>query len=562
MNTKRSLTKTLALPGLVTTFAMVLLLMTGLPASAAPVPWNISSGDLVISSGGDYAVTGSTTSHTIAVNTADAVTITLSSVSIDVSASSGRSALDSGGNVTLLLSGATTLKSGANAPGIRVTAGEQLTVNNAASSAGSLSAYGGSSGAGIGGGNAEGGGAVSIVGGAVTATGGVTGAGIGGGSGGAGGSVSISGGSVTARSQGWAAGIGGGYLKDGGAVTISGGTVTVAGGDYSAGIGGAYAGDAGGFVTITGGTVTVNGGVFGAGIGGGYGGDGGDVVITGGSIKAYGGSAGSNIGAGNLGAYGGTLTNGFGLVALRTIAGAVAPVDPMPVSFLIPVTGPGYAYDYVYAGAGHGGGDTNLYFYLPPGSLPALSGPSGLTATAVSSTQIGLTWVDNDTAEQGFKIERSAGVGSTVFSQIATVGANVTSFSNTGLTASTSYNYRVRAYNTDGESGYSNTAGATTPAAAAVPNAPSKLTAAAVSKSQINLAWADNAGNETGFIIERAKGSTGTDFTRIATVGANVTRYSNTGLAANTAYRYRVYAYNAGGTSGYSNIASAKTPRR
>ena len=81
-------------------------------------------------------------------------------------------------------------------------------------------------------------------------------------------------------------------------------------------------------------------------------------------------------------------------------------------------------------------------------------------------------------------------------------------------------------------------------------------------KSQINLAWADNAGNETGFIIERAKGSTGTDFTRIATVGANVTRYSSTGLTANTAYRYRIYAYNASGASGYSNIASAKTPRR
>ncbi len=197
-----------------------------------------------------------------------------------------------------------------------------------------------------------------------------------------------------------------------------------------------------------------------------------------------------------------------------------------------------------------------------PVRLPALSGPTGLAATAVSSTQIRLTWIDNDTAEQGFKIERSAGVGSTDFSQIATVGANVTSFSNTGLTASTSYSYRVRAYNTDGESGYSNTASAATPPAAGVPNAPSNLTATAVSRSQIDLAWADNAGNETGFIIERGKGSSGTDFTRIATVGANVTRYSNSGLAANTAYRYRVYAYNASGTSGYSNIAGAKTPRR
>jgi hypothetical protein len=562
MNTRRSLTKTLALPALVTTFAVVLLLMTGLPAAAAPAPWNISSGDLVISSGGDYAVTGSTTSHTIAVTTADAVTITLNTVSIDVSAVSGKSALDSGGNVTLLLSGANTLKSGANAPGIRVTGGERLTVGNAASSAGSLSASGGSSGAGIGGGNSEAGGVVTVAGGAVTATGGVTGAGIGGGSGGAGGSVSISDGSVTARSQGWGAGIGGGYLKDGGAVTISGGAVTVSGGDYSAGIGGAYAGDAGGIVTITGGTVTVSGGVFGAGIGGGYGGDGGDVVIRGGSIKAYGGSAGSNIGAGNLGAYAGTLTNGFGPVALRTIVGAVAPVDPTPVSFLIPVTGPGYGYDYVYTGAGHGGGDTNLYFFLPPGTLPALSGPTGLAATAVSSTQIRLTWIDNDGAEQGFKIERSVGAGSTVFSQIATVGANVTSFSNAGLTASTSYSYRVRAYDADGDSGYSNTAGAVTPAAAAPPDAPSKLTATAVSKSQIDLAWADNAGNETGFIIERGQGATGTDFTRIATVGANVTRYSSTGLKANTAYRYRVYAYNPSGPSGYSNVAGAMTLRR
>jgi predicted phage tail protein len=185
-----------------------------------------------------------------------------------------------------------------------------------------------------------------------------------------------------------------------------------------------------------------------------------------------------------------------------------------------------------------------------------------LAATAVSSTQIRLTWVDNDTAEQGFKIERSAGVGSTDFSQIATVGANVTSFSNTGLTASTSYSYRVRAYNADGDSGYSNTAAAATPASAVTPNAPSKLTATAVSKSQINLAWADNAGNETGFIIERGQGATGTDFTRIATVGANVTRYSSTGLKANTTYRYRVYAFNASGTSGYSNVAGAMTPRR
>jgi hypothetical protein len=95
-----------------------------------------------------------------------------------------------------------------------------------------------------------------------------------------------------------------------------------------------------------------------------------------------------------------------------------------------------------------------------------------------------------------------------------------------------------------------------------VPNAPTNLAATVISKSQINLSWTDNATNETGFYIERCKGSTCTNFTRIATVGANVTTYANTGLAKGTTYRYRVQAYNASGTSAYSNIVTATTLRR
>jgi hypothetical protein len=45
-------------------------------------------------------------------------------------------------------------------------------------------------------------------------------------------------------------------------------------------------------------------------------------------------------------------------------------------------------------------------------------------------------------------------------------------------------------------------------------------------------------------------------------VGANITSYSNTGLSANTTYRYRIYAYNASGNSGYSNIVKATTFKR
>ena len=83
---------------------------------------------------------------------------------------------------------------------------------------------------------------------------------------------------------------------------------------------------------------------------------------------------------------------------------------------------------------------------------PPLS-PSTLTAVAVSSSQINLTWMDSDNTEIGFKIEGCSGAGCTNFAQIAIVGANVTTYANTGLTASTSYSYRVRAYNTAGDFG-------------------------------------------------------------------------------------------------------------
>jgi len=94
-----------------------------------------------------------------------------------------------------------------------------------------------------------------------------------------------------------------------------------------------------------------------------------------------------------------------------------------------------------------------------------------------------------------------------------------------------------------------------------IPAAPSSLTAVAVNKSQINLAWTDNSSNETGFKIERCTGVTCTKFSQIATVGANVLKYSNSGLKRNTTYRYRVRAYNAAGNSAYSSPVSVTTLR-
>lgn len=74
----------------------------------------------------------------------------------------------------------------------------------------------------------------------------------------------------------------------------------------------------------------------------------------------------------------------------------------------------------------------------------------------MSSTQINLTWQDNSGNEQGFRIERCIGNNCTNFVQIAEVGANVTNFSNTGLTGNQRYRYRVRAFNASGNSAFSN----------------------------------------------------------------------------------------------------------
>ncbi len=95
----------------------------------------------------------------------------------------------------------------------------------------------------------------------------------------------------------------------------------------------------------------------------------------------------------------------------------------------------------------------------PPTRTP--SAPSNLSAASASSNQIDLTWKDNSDNESGFKIERSPN-GSSGWTQITTVGANVTSHSNSGLSDDTTYYYRVRAYNSHGDSGYSNTASAKT----------------------------------------------------------------------------------------------------
>ena len=84
----------------------------------------------------------------------------------------------------------------------------------------------------------------------------------------------------------------------------------------------------------------------------------------------------------------------------------------------------------------------------PPPPPPTLNAPTGLTAAPVSAAKINLTWTDNAANETGFRVDRCSGAGCTNFAQIGTnLAANATAFSDDGLTASTTYGYRVRAFN-------------------------------------------------------------------------------------------------------------------
>ena len=177
--------------------------------------------------------------------------------------------------------------------------------------------------------------------------------------------------------------------------------------------------------------------------------------------------------------------------------------------------------------------------------------PMELTAN-VNYTNITLTWKDESDNELGFKIERS--LDGNIYNEIDSVGKDITTYTDTGLTPETIYYYRVRAYNSIGESNYSDSINAK--ALDFLPNTPSELNGGFLTENSINITWKDNADNEYGFIIERS--TDGVNFNKIVQIGKNNVIYKDTDVNKANNYYYKILAYNNTGTSDYSNTFSIK----
>lgn len=183
----------------------------------------------------------------------------------------------------------------------------------------------------------------------------------------------------------------------------------------------------------------------------------------------------------------------------------------------------------------------------PVSTANVLQAPSGLEWSE-NDMIVELIWTDNSDNEEAFVIERKAAT-ETMFSQLASIEENTTSFNDETIELNTSYTYRVYAFNSFGSSNYSNVV---TAIIESKPNQPTDLVAEFLN-GEILLVWEDNSTNEVSLEIERKVGKS--DFQFLASLESNSTEYTDVLDVLGEDISYRVYAKNAVGYSEYSNVA-------
>ena len=187
---------------------------------------------------------------------------------------------------------------------------------------------------------------------------------------------------------------------------------------------------------------------------------------------------------------------------------------------------------------------------------PSIAAPASLTATATGQTKIRLDWPSVTGTPSGVEIWRSPSATG-AFSKVTTVGGAVVTYTDSLLSPSTVYYYKLRATQDTLVSPFTAAASATTFAnVTAAP--PATVTATGTAADKIRVDWTAGTGTETGFEIWRSATANGT-FSKVTTVAGNVFTYTDQGLTTLTTYYYKMRSLVDTVASAYSGVISGTT---
>jgi hypothetical protein len=217
----------------------------------------------------------------------------------------------------------------------------------------------------------------------------------------------------------------------------------------------------------------------------------------------------------------------------------------------------------------------------PAGSTVTIpNAPSGLSVTDASTSQIPqvlVSFTDNATNESGLVIQRStnaSGPFATVTTLPGDVGTGMRTYTDTGVSAGTTYYYQVYAENSAGSSTIDGPLSVTTAASSTgsggttnpggPPNGPYGIDANAINSNSVQLTFIDNASNETGFVILRSSSAAG-PFTQVGTASASpgtrgIVTFIDASVSPSSTYYYEAYAVNGPYASSVAGPTKTTTP--
>lgn len=229
----------------------------------------------------------------------------------------------------------------------------------------------------------------------------------------------------------------------------------------------------------------------------------------------------------------------------------IAVVGPNTTSYTDKSVSPKTTYRYILRAINDSGGSdwSNESRARVPDGPPAA--PGTLFVSDLAEHHVSLKWQDRSNNETGFVLLRK--IGSGLYSRIAVLGPDATTYTDATVGPNTAYTYIMRAINDEGASAWSNERRVTTP-----PAAPTDLVATVAGTLQVQLSWTDNSEDETSFSIWRKSGAD--DWTFIYAVEANRSTFTDWTADPMTIYVYRVRAERWGKATEWSNEAQVTTP--